>query len=156
MSTQNANQTDILEWLEQLPASVEQPQSQAIEQSIGPMSLSESVATALDNPVHFPPLTESVFPGDRVAIVVQSGAPQARPLVRALLQRLLTANIEPADIRVVVTKELAAEFGIKVQSRAKSVSTSESAVESTTDSGDSNSEPAEIQVCTLDILGDEF
>lgn len=67
----------------------------------------------LESPVGFhPPLSQSVFVGDRVAIVLQSDLPAAQQVVECLLRRLMDTNIEPADITVVIAASMAAQFGI--------------------------------------------
>ena len=41
-------------------------------------SVSEMIKTALAQPMFYPPLHESVFAGDQIAIAVQSNLPHAR------------------------------------------------------------------------------
>jgi hypothetical protein len=68
---------------------------------------------SLESPVgHHPPLSQSVFAGDRVAIVLQSDLPQARLVVECLLKRLMDTSIEPTDITVVISPLMARQFGL--------------------------------------------
>ncbi len=68
---------------------------------------------SLESPVgHHPPLSQSVFAGDRVAIVLQADLPQARQVVECLLTQLMETNIEPTDITVVISPLMASQFGL--------------------------------------------
>ena len=53
---------------------------------------------ALSEPVNYPPLSESIFPGDRVTILVQNGLPAARQTLEGLLCVLEDSRIETQDI----------------------------------------------------------
>ena len=68
--------------------------------------------SAMDQPLLYPPLNQSVFPGDDVAIVLQSDLPQSLTVLECLLQELYKLKIEPADIVVVITARTAAQLGI--------------------------------------------
>lgn len=69
-------------------------------------------SAALADPLLYPPLAQSVFPGDDVAIVLQSDLPQSIVALECLLDELYRLSIEPADIVVVITGKTAAQLGI--------------------------------------------
>ncbi|MCE9546098.1 MAG: lactate racemase domain-containing protein [Planctomycetia bacterium] len=59
---------------------------------------SAAMAAALVDPLDFPPLSQSVVPGDRVTIALDPGLPQAAGLVAGVVDTLLAAGVAPADI----------------------------------------------------------
>ncbi len=69
--------------------------------SVDPAS---ALRAAVEQPLDFPPLTQAVFPGDRVVIAVEAGLPQAAALVESLVQLLLDAGSMPGDICVLHAK----------------------------------------------------
>ena len=71
------------------------------------------LAKALDDPKDYPPLKDSVFAGDTVAIALQRDLPKPTVVLNALLDYLLTLNVEPTDITVVLPGSLTEPFGIK-------------------------------------------
>lgn len=64
-----------------------------------------ALRAALAEPIDFPPLMSAVVPGDRVAIPLQPGLPQAANLVAALVDCLCQAGISATDISILVTPE---------------------------------------------------
>ena len=70
---------------------------------------------ALDAPLFYPPLKESVFPGDQVAIALQNGLPQPMQLLSSLLGNLYAAQITSGDISVVVNVRTAAQLGLSAE-----------------------------------------
>ena len=74
-------------------------------------ALAEDLIGALENPCHYPPLGQSVFPGDRVAIALQTGLAHDLELVTSLVEQLIGHGIEPADISVVVSGLQARQLG---------------------------------------------
>lgn len=66
--------------------------------------------SAFDAPENYPPLSESIFPGDRIAILVQNGLPAARETLQALIAVLEKARIETQDILVVVPPTMKSTF----------------------------------------------
>ena len=68
--------------------------------------------SALAEPLLYPPLMQSVFPGDDIAIVLQSDLPQSKTALESLLEQLYRLNIEPADIVVAITAKTAAQLDI--------------------------------------------
>ena len=67
---------------------------------------------ALDAPIDYPSLGESIYPGDRVAILVQSELPAARETLDAVIRILESARIETADILVVTTESMQKTFDL--------------------------------------------
>ena len=76
-----------------------------------PIDLGSALRAALAEPLHFPAISESVFPGDRVAIALQFGLPHANQILSLLIAQLTACSIEPADIVVLINRELADQFG---------------------------------------------
>jgi len=70
------------------------------------------LAEALDQPLNYPPLKESVFAGDTIAIALQHDLVRPTEVLNALLDYLLTLNVEPNDITVVLPGVLTEPFGI--------------------------------------------
>lgn len=76
------------------------------------IDITVEMSNALANPLEFPPLSQSVFAGDTVAIGIQSDLPHPDLVLVALVQYLATLDIETADIIVVVTPRTAERLGI--------------------------------------------
>lgn len=83
-------------------------------QAIEPKSndLKSILETALAEPLFYPPLAQSVFPGDTVAIAIQNDLPNPRLVIEALLSQLNELAIEPSDIVIVVTPRTAESLGL--------------------------------------------
>jgi nickel-dependent lactate racemase len=62
-----------------------------------------AVFRALDEPLHFPPLSQGVVPGDRLAIAVDESVPCLAGIVRGTIDAAIVAGIEPDAISVVAT-----------------------------------------------------
>jgi len=76
------------------------------------VDVAAALESALAEPLLYPPLKQSVFPGDDIAIVLQSDLPQSRLALESLLGQLYGLEIEPADIVVVITAKTASQLGI--------------------------------------------
>ena len=68
--------------------------------------VNELVAAALDEPLDFPRLRDSVFPGDKIVVVLQSGLPKPRPLVAAIARYLDSTEINPDDVTYLSSYQL--------------------------------------------------
>lgn len=79
------------------------------------VDISALLANSLNEPLDYPPIKDSVFAGDTVAIVLQRDLPKPTVVLNALLDYLLTLNVEPTDITVVLPGSLAELFGIKAE-----------------------------------------
>ena len=69
----------------------------------GPTPLDDpaaAMAAALEDPLEFPPLKRAVISGDRIAVAVAPGVPQARELIAGLLAVLAEANVPPEDVTI--------------------------------------------------------
>jgi nickel-dependent lactate racemase len=62
-----------------------------------------AVAAAILDPLGYPPLTQAVVAGDRIAIPVDPAVPRSQLLVAGLIGPLCEAGIAPADITVLST-----------------------------------------------------
>jgi hypothetical protein len=67
---------------------------------------------ALDAPIDHPKLAESIFPGDRVSILVQNGLPAACETLESLISILENSRIETANVRVIVPQPMAKVFDL--------------------------------------------
>jgi hypothetical protein len=70
------------------------------------------IREGLSCPVDYPPLNQTVFSGDKVAIAVQSGLPQPLTVLEELLKQLQEAEISGEDIVVVVGPATARSIGM--------------------------------------------
>lgn len=76
------------------------------------VDLSSAMKQTLSAPEFYPPLNQSVFPGDSVAIVLQSGLPHSRLVLATLIEQLGSVNVAVSDIVVVVTRRTADQLDI--------------------------------------------
>ncbi len=87
------------------------PETSALD---GEAEIADALRAALENPVdEYPPLSQSIFPGDTIAIVLQANLPKSASILQTLIETLLETNVEPADITVVLSRTLAAEFDLQ-------------------------------------------
>jgi hypothetical protein len=109
---QNNSPAIIAELFDQLPSpKFAKPQLGA---DVKPnIDLNDALGQALAKPEFYPPIDESVFPGDTIAILLQSDLPHPRSVLGALLGQLNQANISASDIVVVISPIMAAKFGIE-------------------------------------------
>ena len=70
------------------------------------LSYEHALQTAVDSPIHFPPLSQAIFPGDSVAIAVAADIPSPILWLQSLLRYLLSNAVSTADIRVVLAQGL--------------------------------------------------
>lgn len=64
-----------------------------------------SVRTALRDPLDYPPLASATVPGDKVVVTIPAGMPEVESLARGVLQALLDAGVEPAQLALLVADE---------------------------------------------------
>ncbi len=76
--------------------------------------LKSELRRSLASPHFYPALSESVFPGDRIAISLQPGLPDAKLVLTILVEQLTDAGVDRKDIAVVVDRTLAAELGVSI------------------------------------------
>ena len=60
-----------------------------------------AVDTALALPLEYPPLAQSVLPGDKVALALADGVPRAATVVGRTVAALLAGGVSPTDITLV-------------------------------------------------------
>ncbi len=63
-----------------------------------------AIAQALDAPLDYPPLRQSVVPGDKIVLALGEGVPQAAQIVQALVDRCLEAGVSAADITLLQSR----------------------------------------------------
>ncbi len=73
-------------------------------------SIESLLEHALADPIDHPALSDSIFPGDRVAILVQNGLPAALETLQSLVRVLEKTNIETENVLVVVPQSMAKTF----------------------------------------------
>ena len=69
-----------------------------------------SVATALSEPLDYPPLPRATTPGDRVVLAIDRGVPQLDAIVAGAVKTLLESRVLPEDITLLLAPE---EDGIR-------------------------------------------
>jgi hypothetical protein len=80
------------------------------------------VQAAFEQPLFYPRLKEFLFPGDTLAILLQSSLPDPRSILQPIIQYCLQMKVDPNDIAVVITDQMASQFGITQQQRQQSES----------------------------------
>lgn len=64
-----------------------------------------AVASALNNPLSFPPLSRATVPGDRIVLAVGCGVPQLPAVIAGVVETLLSGTTQLQEISVVVADE---------------------------------------------------
>jgi len=95
--------------LDKLPRHISEPQTSSPG---GRKSLSEVIASALDQPVDYPAVNEWMFPGDRVVIVLQANLPRPAEVVGVILDYCQREGIQLDDVLLVIAPVMAKQFGI--------------------------------------------
>jgi len=102
LSTQPTQTEIFAELFDQLPDDkFAKPQLQVQQQP--DVDVAAEFKAALADPLLYPPLAQSVFPGDAVAIVLQTDLPHPLKALTCLLEQLYQLKIESTDIVVVVS-----------------------------------------------------
>ncbi len=70
----------------------------------------EMIGAALDAPRDFPPLRQTVVPGDRVTIAFDPSIPDAGLVLEAIASRLIDAGVEAGGLTVLLTKAASIEL----------------------------------------------
>lgn len=76
------------------------------------IDIDAALQKAIKDPILFPPLNESVFAGDKVAIVIQSNLPHPRKVLESIVRQLAQLDIASTDVCVVVTPLTADKLGL--------------------------------------------
>jgi len=103
---------------ENLPAEIVQAQPQRNET----VEFRELLKAAFNEPLFYPPINQWLFPGDSLAIVLQSNLPNAAEVIKELVGFLKEMEINTDDIVVVVTSQMAEQFGITAQQQQQTES----------------------------------
>jgi hypothetical protein len=92
------------------------------------LELNQAFELAFSAPVDYPSLDRSIFPGDRLAVVLQAGLPAAREVLHEILLHLEKIDFSLEDLVVVINPQSAKEFGFSkeevqeaMQSQAESL-----------------------------------
>ena len=103
---------------ENLPAEIVHAQPQATP-SVEFQTLLES---ALNDPLFYPPINQWLFPGDSLAIVLQSNLPNPVDVIKSIIEVIKPLEIDFDDVVVVVTSQMAEQFGITAAQQQQSES----------------------------------
>lgn len=85
------------------------------------------LGSALESPLDYPPLRQSLVPGDQVAIALDPDTPEWVSILPRVLNELMTLGIEAGSVRVITTRPL---------DEAESVQVSEGSLWTTHDPSD--------------------
>lgn len=112
LSIDQQNQATIFsELLDHLPdGKFAKPQLDADD--VTDFDLSMAMKDTLAAPEYYPPLDQAIFPGDSIAIVLQSDLPHPRQVLAALIEQLGSFDVAVSDIVVVITRPTADRLGI--------------------------------------------
>ena len=103
---------------ENLPAEIVHAQPQATP-SVEFQTLLEA---ALNQPLFYPPINQWLFPGDSLAIVLQSNLSNPVEVINSVINILKPLEIDLDDIVVVITAQMAEQFGITPEQQQQSES----------------------------------
>ena len=78
--------------------------------------------SALENPLFYPAAEQWMFPGDSLAIVLQSNLVQVSRVIESLLQYLIALKINVDDVTIIISSQMAEQFGITDQQLKQSES----------------------------------
>lgn len=78
---------------------------------VAPVKVRRRVADALENPRRFPPLRQTVVPGDLVVIALGSDVPETPLVLDALCRVLVAAGVAPRDVLVVADPDAREDLG---------------------------------------------
>ena len=70
--------------------------------------LNERLRAALESPLDFPPLEQSVIPDDRVVLALDRDVPEAPRLIAAVWERLASRDIRPDQVTILLPADAAA------------------------------------------------
>ena len=84
---------------------------QQVAESTG-VELEAALRSSWDNPVEFPPLRQSVFPGDQVAVVLQNQLPHPLEVITTVVDQFKEWGLDVEDLSVVVSPSTARTLGL--------------------------------------------
>ncbi len=85
-------------------------------------ALESLLKSALENPLFYPAANQWMFPGDSLAIVLQSNLVQASKVVESFLAFIGELKIDSDDVVFVISSQMADQFGITDQQLEQSES----------------------------------
>ncbi len=95
-----------------LPPHIAEPQTRARTGANRVGEFSQTIVSALEQPLGYPPVKEWMFPGDKVAIVLQASLLRPVEVAGVALEYCQANGIEMDDVLLVVLPATAARFGI--------------------------------------------
>jgi nickel-dependent lactate racemase len=66
--------------------------------------LASAVSAAMAEPLDYPPLPQTVTPGDRIVLPLAEGTPQAAEITAAVVRALISAGVSPDGISILRTE----------------------------------------------------
>jgi len=75
------------------------------------LDLGRSIDQAFAAPLNYPPFEQSIFPGDKLAIALQSGLPAANSILQQMILQLEKMAFSLDDLIVVISSQSAEQFG---------------------------------------------
>ncbi len=78
--------------------------------------------SSFENPLFYPSADQWMFPGDSLAIVLQSNLSQAPKVLDSFLQYVSELKVDADDVVVVISSQMADQFGITAQQLQQSES----------------------------------
>lgn len=69
-------------------------------------SLRQQIRHALESPIDYPPLSQSIVSGDKVAVALQPDVPRGAQVAEEVIEYLLGLGLDPSDIVLVVPKRM--------------------------------------------------
>ncbi len=93
----------------ELPIGIQLPQDKFAKPQREPKAVVDVctlVDRALNEPLSYPPLRDSVFPGDKVVIVVHADLPAPNEIISAITKYLHAAHVPSIDITILTAMEL--------------------------------------------------
>ena len=93
----------------ELPIGIQLPQDKFAKpqrESKAVLDVCTLVDRALSEPLAYPPLKDSVFPGDKVVIVVHADLPAPNEIINAITKYLHAAHVPSIDITILTAMEL--------------------------------------------------
>lgn len=92
------------------PTLFKTPKNQA--ECLKTFELERAFDLAFSSPLDFPRLDQAIFPGDRLAIVLQTGLPSAEEVLHQILMQLEKVDFSLEDLVVVISRQSAVQLGL--------------------------------------------
>ncbi len=86
------------------------------------VDLATLLESAFHQPLFYPSIDQWLFPGDSLAIVLQSNLPNAVEVLEQIINLLCDNGVDTGDVVVVVTASMAPQFGITALQQQQSES----------------------------------